>query len=95
MSRNPFDFMNYVQPYVAVPLVADSGHVHQDRHTMVYQPPEGFAPVAKVKPEPTPEQLAQRARKNATYRRNVALRKNGYSDSGRTAGLTNSQTAPR
>jgi hypothetical protein len=90
--NNPFNWREYVQPFVPVPLVADSGHIHQDRHIMV--------PSDKV--PPTPQEIAEQRKRDRerVYKAELrakanATRVNDYSDIGRATGLTNSERAAR
>ena len=90
--NNPFNWREYQQPFVAVPLVFDSGHVHKDLYQMV--PSDKVPPTAQ---EIAAERKRDREREYKQYRKakEKALRVNSYSDIGRSTGLTNSEKAAR
>lgn len=92
--HSAFDF---VQPFQVVPRRTEVRNVQTEGWDIVATNPDSVITgeaTAKHVAKPSAELLAQRARKNATYRRN-AERKNQYSEIGRTGTTSNSARAPR
>lgn len=83
--RSAFYWQTFVQPFQVVARRTEVRNVVTEGWDIVPTDPESTAtaePVAKVKAKPSAELLAQRARKNATYRRKVATRVNAESNAG-------------
>ena len=90
--NNPFNWREYVQPFVAVPVVTDSGHVHQEKYEMV--PSESITMSLEEKRKER-QKLKSKADWQLAKAKKEALRVNPYSDVGRSTGLTNSEKAAR
>ena len=91
--NNPFNWREYQQPFVAVPVVTDSGHVHQEKYQMVARDTLDTMTIEEKRKER--QKLKSKADWQLQKAKREAMRVNAYSDIGRSTGLTNSEKAAR